>query len=75
MEGRLITISFYSGSSDETFRRLSRQYTERSIDLISQVFFIGDRTHRDLHSVVRRQRQMCIIDLYTAYQRKSLTEK
>ena len=23
MEGRLITISFYSGSSDETFRRLS----------------------------------------------------
>ena len=31
MEGRLITISFYSGSSDETFRRLSRQYTERSI--------------------------------------------
>ena len=44
MEGRLITISFYSGSSDETFRRLSRQYTERSIDLISQAVSIVEPT-------------------------------
>ena len=44
MEGRLITISFYSGSSDETFRRLSRQYTERSIDLISQAISIVEPT-------------------------------
>ena len=44
MEGRLITISFYSGSSDETLRRLSRQYTERSIDLISQAVSIVEPT-------------------------------
>ena len=44
MEGRLITISFYSGSSDETFRRLSRQYTKRSIDLISQAVSIVEPT-------------------------------
>ena len=44
MEGRLITISFYSGSSDETFRRLSRQYTEKSIDLISQAVSIVEPT-------------------------------
>ena len=44
MEGCLITISFYSGSSDETFRRLSRQYTERSIDLISQAVSIVEPT-------------------------------
>ena len=44
MEGRLITISFYSGSSDETFRRLSRQYTERSIELISQAVSIVEPT-------------------------------
>ena len=44
MEGRLITISFYSGSSDETLRRLSRQYTEKSIDLISQAVSIVEPT-------------------------------
>lgn len=44
MEGRLITISFYSGSSDETFRRLSRQYTEKSTDLISQAVSIVEPT-------------------------------
>ncbi len=44
MEGRLITISSYSGSSDETFRRLSRQYTEKSTDLISQAVSIVEPT-------------------------------
>lgn len=44
MEGRLISISFYSGTSDETFRRLSQQYTEKSIDLISQAVSVVEPT-------------------------------
>ena len=44
MEGRLINISFYSGTSDETFRQLSRQYTEKSLDLISQAVSVIEPT-------------------------------
>lgn len=44
MEGRLISVSFYSGSSDETFRKLSRQYTEKSISLISQAVSVVEPT-------------------------------
>lgn len=44
MEGRLINVSFYSGSSDETFRKLSQQYTEKSINLISQAVSIVEPT-------------------------------
>ncbi len=36
MEGRLINVSFYSGTSDEAFRRLSRQYTDKAVGLISE---------------------------------------
>ena len=44
MEGQLIKVSFYSGSSDETFRKLSRQYTDRSTELISQAVSIVEPT-------------------------------
>ena len=44
MEGRLVNISFYSGTSDETFRQLSRQYTEKSLDLISQAISVIEPT-------------------------------
>ena len=44
MEGRLINVSFYSGTSDETFRQLSRQYTEKSLDLISQAVSVIEPT-------------------------------
>lgn len=44
MEGRLITVSFYSGSSDETFKKLSLQYTEKSVGLISQAVSVVEPT-------------------------------
>ena len=44
MEGRLIRVSFYSGSSDETFRSLSGQYSEKSLNLISQAVSIVEPT-------------------------------
>ena len=44
MEGRLINVSFYSGTSDETFRKLSRQYNEKSISLISQALSVVEPT-------------------------------
>lgn len=44
MESRLITVSFYSGSSDETFKKLSAQYTEKSVGLISQAVSVVEPT-------------------------------
>lgn len=44
MEGRLIRVSFYSGSSDETLHSLSEQYSEKSLNLISQAVSIVEPT-------------------------------
>ena len=44
MEGRLINVSFYSGTSDETFRKLSQDYTEKSLGLISQAVSVVEPT-------------------------------
>lgn len=44
MEGRLINVSFYSGTSDETFRRLSQDYTEKALNLISQAVSVVEPT-------------------------------
>ena len=37
-------MSFYSGSSDETFKKLSLQYTEKSVGLISQAVSVVEPT-------------------------------
>ena len=44
MEGQLVTVSFYSGTSDETLHTLSRQYTEKSVSLISQAVSVVEPT-------------------------------
>ena len=44
MEGRLVSISFQSGSADEALARLSVKYQENSIGLISRIISIVEPT-------------------------------
>lgn len=44
MEGRMISVSFQSGTSDEALGRLSEKYQEKSLDLISQTISVVEPT-------------------------------